>query len=76
MVFRYAVRIRSFDQCCSSCQASAASFNFRLTVRFDVTHEFFTNCCVIVEPPCTTCLLVTSAHTARAIPRMSTPRCW
>ena len=67
--------MRSFVQRCSSCQASAASFSLRLIVRADVTQEFLTNCCVIVDPPCTTFLLVTSAQTARPMPRRSTPLC-
>ncbi len=33
------------------------------------------NCCVIVEPPCTTRCSVMSAQSARPIARMSTPRC-
>ena len=37
--------------------ASAASFTLRLIVRSSLTIVFFTNCCVIVEPPCTTLLL-------------------
>jgi hypothetical protein len=52
-VFRYAVRIRSFDHRCSSCQESAASFSFRLTVRSSPVNWFLMNCCVIVEPPWT-----------------------
>jgi hypothetical protein len=67
--------MRSFGQCCSSCQASAASFSLRLIVRAVVTQEFFTSCCVIVDPPWTTLLLVTSAQTARPMPRRSTPLC-
>jgi hypothetical protein len=33
---------------------------------------FFTNCCVIVEPPCTALLLHDFLANARAMPRMST----
>ena len=65
----------SFVQTCSSCHASAASFSFRVTVRSFPVSEFLTNCCVIVEPPWTAPLCLTSAHSARAMPRMSMPRC-
>ena len=47
---------------CSSCHASAASFSLRLIVRCSWTYVFLTNCCVIVEPPSTTCLVRTSAR--------------
>src|SRR5919199_542513 len=50
--------MRCLCQCCSSCHASAASFSLRLIVRADVTHEFLTSCCVIVEPPWTTLMFV------------------
>ena len=74
-MFRYAVRIRSFFQIRSICQASAASFSFRVSVRWSFVYAFLTNCCVIVEPPWTTPLCVMFAQTARAIPRRSSPRC-
>ena len=77
-MFRYAVRIRIFDQCRgpdSSCQASAASLSLREIVRSLWTSAFLTNCCVIVEPPCTVLLWRTSSQSARAMPWKSTPRC-
>ena len=69
------MRIRSFDHRRSSCQASAASFSFRLTVRSGLMYVFLTSCCVIVEPPWTTPLFEMSLHTARRMPRRSTPWC-
>ena len=67
--------MRSFDQRCSSCHASAASLSLRLTVRSCCVYWFLTNCCVIVDPPCTMSCERMSAKTARAIPWKSTPRC-
>ena len=57
--------------------ASAASRTFSNTVRrFCASVAFLTNCCVIVEPPCTALPVVTSCHSARPMPRMSTPSFW
>ena len=75
MVLRYAVRIWSFVQTCSSCHASAASFSLRVIVGSLPVSEFFTNCCVIVEPPWTAPWWRMSAQSARPMPRMSMPRC-
>ena len=69
------MRIRSFDHCCVSCQASAASRTLRAIVLSLRLYAFLTYCCVIVDPPSTTALLRMSSHAARRMPRTSTPLC-
>ena len=69
------MRILSFDQRCSSCHASAASLSFRVIVGALPVSAFLTNCCVIVEPPCTVDWWRMSAQRARAMPCRSMPPC-
>jgi hypothetical protein len=47
----------------------------RLIVRSCFVYWFLMNCWVIVDPPCSKVCERTSAQTARAMPRMSTPWC-
>ncbi len=69
------MRIRSLLQRWSSWRARIASFSLRAIDRVLSTYAFFTNCCVIVEPPWTNCLCWTSAQKARAMALKSTPSC-
>ena len=59
----------------SSCHAYAASRTLRAIVFWSRSSPFFTNCCVIVEPPSTTFLCLMSAISARPMPRRSIPSC-
>jgi len=59
---------------CSSQKASIASCALRFRLRSGVRNRFFANCCVRVDPPCTTRPEVKFAWTARASPIGSMPQ--
>ena len=69
------MRIFSFDQWCASQNASVASRSFSTSVRRSCApgSAFLTNCCSIVEAPCTAPPCTTSATAARASERRSIP---